>query len=76
MDCPLTLVVGGRPVKLISECLGVSQLTVRIKKSVSPKVRRPRLVNDTKLVAEIKKQISELLSCGYRRVLGVAAPRA
>jgi putative transposase len=42
MDCALTLVAGGRPVKLVSECLGVSrsQLTVRIKQSVSPKVRR------------------------------------
>ncbi|MCD5997568.1 IS3 family transposase [Pseudomonas sp. CDFA 602] len=73
LDCALTLVAGGRPVKLVSECLGVarSQLTVRIKQSVSPKVRRSRLVNDTELVAEIKQQVSELPSYGYRRVWGL-----
>ncbi|RMV46732.1 putative transposase for insertion element [Pseudomonas amygdali pv. lachrymans] len=89
MDCALTLVAGGRPVKLVSECLGVSrsQLTVRIKQSVSPRVRRRRLVNDTELVAEIKQQVSksasqratelpsyratELPSYGYRRVWGL-----
>ncbi|WP_420825802.1 IS3 family transposase [Pseudomonas typographi] len=70
LDCALTLVAGGRPVKLVSECLGVSrsQLTVRIKQSVSPKVRRCRPVNDMELVAEIKQQVSELPSYGYRRV--------
>ncbi|WKC47942.1 MULTISPECIES: IS3 family transposase [Pseudomonas] len=73
LDCALTLVAGGRPVKLVSKCLGVSrsQLTVRIKQSVSPKVRRRRLVNDTELVAEIKQQVSELPSYGYRRVWGL-----
>ena len=73
MDCALTLVAGGRPVKLVSECLGVarSQLTVRIKQSVSPKVRRSRPVNDAELVAEIQQQVSELPSYGYRRVWGL-----
>ncbi|WP_223282519.1 IS3 family transposase [Pseudomonas amygdali] len=73
LDCALTLVAGGRPVKLVSECLGVSrsQLTVRIKQSVLPKVRRRRPVNDTELVAEIKQQVSELPSYGYRRVWGL-----
>ncbi|VVO51793.1 hypothetical protein PS880_00344 [Pseudomonas fluorescens] len=44
-----------RPVKLVSECLGVarSRLTVRIKQSASPKVRRSRPVNDLpKVVSE------------------------
>lgn len=73
MDCALTLVArggGGRPVKLVSECLGVvrSQLTVRIKQSVSPKTWRSRPVNDAELVAEIQRQVSELPSYGYRRV--------
>ena len=56
--------------KLVSECLGVarSQLTVRIKQSVSPKTRRSRPVNDAELVAEIQQQVSELPSYGYRRV--------
>ncbi|MFJ3366906.1 IS3 family transposase [Pseudomonas sp. NPDC086251] len=73
LDCALTLVAGGRPVKLVSECLGVarSQLTVRIKQSVSPKVRRSKPVNDAELVAEIKQQVSELPSYGYRRVWGL-----
>ncbi|WP_372241915.1 IS3 family transposase [Pseudomonas sp. SJZ077] len=73
LDCALTLVAGGRPVKLVSECLGVarSQLTVRIKQSVSPKVRRSRPVNDVELVAEIQQEVSELPSYGYRRVWGL-----
>ncbi|WP_454865871.1 IS3 family transposase [Pseudomonas umsongensis] len=73
LDCALTLVAGGRPVKLVSECLGVarSQLTVRIKQSVSPKIRRSRPVNDAELVAEIQQQVSELPSYGYRRVWGL-----
>ena len=73
MDCALTLVAGGRPVKLVSECLGVarSQLTVRIKQSVSPKVRRSRPVDDTDLVVEIQQQVSELPIYGYRRVWGL-----
>ncbi len=59
--------------KLVSECLGVarSQLTVRLKQSVSPKVRRCRLVNDTELVAEIRQQVSELPSYGYCRGWGL-----
>ncbi|WP_413817514.1 IS3 family transposase [Pseudomonas sp. P9_31] len=73
VDCALTLVAGGRPVKLVSECLGVarSQLTVRIKQSVSPKVRRSRTVDDAALVVEIQQQVSELPSYGYRRVWGL-----
>ncbi|MBK5552921.1 IS3 family transposase [Pseudomonas sp. TH03] len=73
LDCALTLVAGGRPVKLVSECLGVarSQLTVRIKQSVSPKVRRSRPVDDAELVVEIQQQVSELPSYGYRRVWGL-----
>jgi transposase InsO family protein len=60
-------------VKLVSECLGVarSQLTVRIKQSVSPKTRRSRPVNDVELVAEIRQEVSELPSYGYRRVWGL-----
>jgi transposase InsO family protein len=60
-------------VKLVSECLGVarSKLTVRIKQSASPKVRRSRPVNDADLVVEIQQQVSELPSYGYRRVWGL-----
>ena len=67
------LVAGGRPVKLVSECLGVarSQLTVRIKQSLSPKARRSRPVNDAELVVEIQQQVSDLPRYGYRRVWGL-----
>ncbi|WP_081001283.1 IS3 family transposase [Pseudomonas chlororaphis] len=70
MDCALTLVSGGRPVKLVSECLGMarSQLTVRIKQSTSPKAWRSRPVDDAELVLEIQQQVSELLTYGYCRV--------
>ncbi|WP_413469577.1 IS3 family transposase [Pseudomonas syringae] len=73
MDCALTLVAGGRLVKLVSECLGMSrsQLTVRIKQSVSPKVRRSRPVDDAELMVEIQQQVSELPSYGYRHVWGL-----
>ena len=47
--------------KLASESFGVarSQLTVRIKQSVSPKTRRSRPLNDAELVAEIQQQVSD-----------------
>lgn len=53
-----------RPVKLVSECHGVarSQLTVLIKQSVSPQVRRSRPVDDAELVVQIQQQVSELPS--------------
>ena len=63
----------GRTVKLVSKSLGVArlQLTVRIKLSVLPKVRRSRPVNEAELVVEIQQQISEPLNYGYRRVWGL-----
>lgn len=71
MDCALTLVAGGRPVKLVSESLGVSrsQLTARIKQAKGGKgARRRRIPDDTALVERIKASISGLPSYGYRRV--------
>ena len=50
MDCALTLVAGGRPVKLVRESLGVSrsQLTARIKQANEGKgARRRRIPDDT-----------------------------
>jgi putative transposase len=46
----------------------VLELNGTNQESVSPKVRRRRLVNDTKLADEIKQQVSELPGYGYRRV--------
>ncbi|MHC8398806.1 transposase [Pseudomonas sp. MDT1-17] len=59
--------------KLMSKCLDVARslLTVRIKPSVSPKVRRSRPVDDADLVVEIQHQVSGLPSDGYRRVWGL-----
>lgn len=71
MDCALTLVAGGRPVKLVSESLGVSrsQLTARIKQATENKrARRRRIPDDAALVERIKSAISNLPSYGYRRV--------
>jgi putative transposase len=76
MDCALTLVAGGRPVKLISESLGVarSQLTVRLNPGAQPE-RRRRVLDDTALVEEIRTEVSELPSYGYRRVWGLLRRR-
>ncbi|QLG96646.1 IS3 family transposase (plasmid) [Pseudomonas yamanorum] len=76
LDCALTLVAGGRPVKLISESLGVarSQLTVRINATATPD-RRRRVLDDTALVEEIRNEVSELPSYGYRRVWGLLRRR-
>ncbi|HIH0034250.1 TPA: IS3 family transposase [Staphylococcus aureus] len=76
LDCALTLVAGGRPVKLISESLGVarSQLTVRLSSATQPD-RRRRVLDDTALVEEIRTEVSELPSYGYRRVWGLLRRR-
>lgn len=63
------LLPGGRPVKLVSESLGVSrsQLTARIKQAKEDKEARRRRIH-TALVERIKASISDLPSYGYRRV--------
>ena len=76
MDCALTLVAGGRPVKLISESLGVarSQLTVRLNPTTLPS-RSRRMLDDGALVEEIRSEVCELPSYGYRRVWGLLRRR-
>nr|WP_201161892.1 IS3 family transposase [Pseudomonas sp. S60] len=73
MDCALTLVAGGRPVKLVSESLGVSrsQLTVRLKQGAQPKARLARHSDDTAVVAEIREHLGDLPTYGYRRMWGL-----
>ena len=71
MDCALTLVAVGRPVKLVSESLGVSrsQLTARIKQAPETrKTRHRRVLDDATLVERISLTIADLPSYGYRRV--------
>ncbi len=70
MDCALALVTGGRPVKLVSDCLGVarSHLTVRSKRSSDWRDgRQHRQPDDSDLVADLKTLIEDLPSYGYRR---------
>nr|WP_211287053.1 IS3 family transposase [Halopseudomonas oceani] len=71
LDCALTLVAGGRPVKAVSESLGVarSQLTARFKqRTQEARPRRRQALNDDVLVEQIKLTVSSLPSYGYRRV--------
>ncbi|WP_273829058.1 IS3 family transposase [Pseudomonas sp. SBT1-2] len=74
LDCALTLVAGGRPVKAVSESLGVarSQLTARLKQPTpGAQPRRRRTLNDAALVERIKQAVGALPSYGYRRVWGL-----
>ncbi|HBP0049869.1 TPA: IS3 family transposase [Pseudomonas aeruginosa] len=74
MACALTLVAGGRPVKAVSESLGVarSQLTARFKQPTTERsARRRRTRNDAALVERIQQAVGELPSYGYRRVWGL-----
>src|SRR4249920_452114 len=71
MDCALTLAARGRPMKMVSEVLGVarSNLHIRARRRGDwrdgRRDRRPR--DDAELVAEIKVEIAALPSYGYRR---------
>ncbi|QLL13446.1 IS3 family transposase [Pseudomonas chlororaphis subsp. aurantiaca] len=62
--------------KLISESLGVarSQLTVRLNPGAQIE-RHRRVLDDTALVDEIRTEVSELPSYGYRRVWGLLRRR-
>lgn len=61
--------------KLVSDRLGVarSQLTVRLKPTAVPRHRRA--LDDRALVEEIRNEVSELPSYGYRRVWGLLRRR-
>ena len=71
MDCALTLVARGRPVKTVCDVLGVARSNVHVRAHRSAnwadrrRNRRPR--NDGELVAEITHEIATLPSYGYRR---------
>lgn len=71
MDCALALVARGRPVKRVSEVLGVarSNMAVKLARSVDWRDgRTARLAQDAELVEAIQKHIGQLPSYGYRRV--------
>ncbi|MGO4766271.1 IS3 family transposase [Cupriavidus sp. 2KB_3] len=74
MDCALTLIAGGRPVKRVCDVLGVAR------SNVAAKLARPadwrdgrsaRQTNDAGLIEEIRGAVAHLPSYGYRRVWGV-----
>lgn len=74
MDCALTLIAGGRPVKRVCEVLGVAR------SNVAEKLTRPAdwqdgrgagQTDDAGLVEEIRNAVAHLPSYGYRRVWGV-----
>src|SRR4029453_2651154 len=71
MDCALTLVARGRPVKTVCDVLGVARSNVHVRAHRSAswgdarRHRRPR--DDGELEAEITREIAALPSYGYRR---------
>lgn len=74
MDCALTLIAGGRPVKRVCEVLGVARSNVAEKLARSADWqdgRAARKTDDAGLVEEIRIAVAHLPSYGYRRVWGV-----
>lgn len=70
MNCALAFVTGGRPVKLVSDCLGVahSHLGTRSKRAADwHDARQHRRPDDAELVADLKTLIRDLPSYGYHR---------
>jgi putative transposase len=74
MDCALTVIAGGRPVKQVCDVLGVARSTMAAK-LVRPTDwrdgRTARTTDDAGLVEEIGLAVADLPSYGYRRVWGV-----
>ncbi|MCG9114426.1 IS3 family transposase [Laribacter hongkongensis] len=74
LDCALAVVARGRPVKLVSDCLGVarSHLATRSRRAADwHDGRRCRRTDDAGLLAELKTLLSDLPSYGYRRAWGL-----
>lgn len=70
-DCALALAAGGRPMKTVCEVLGVAPSAVAVKR-VRPSDwrdgRRARVTDDAELVEEIRAQVADLPTYGYRRI--------
>jgi transposase InsO family protein len=74
MDCALTLIARGRPVKRVCHVLGVARSNVALKLARPgdwQDGRGARQPDDTGLVDEIRGAVAHLPSYGYRRVWGV-----
>ncbi|MFC0574609.1 IS3 family transposase [Paraburkholderia solisilvae] len=74
MDCALTLIARGRPVKQVCDVLGVARSNMAVKLARPADWqdgRGARKTNDAGLVDEIRLLIADLPSYGYRRVWGL-----
>ncbi|WP_250528514.1 IS3 family transposase [Caballeronia sp. GAWG2-1] len=74
MDCALTLITGGRPVKQVCDVLGVARANVSVKLARTADWqdgRRARKTDDAGIVDEIRLLVADLPSYGYRRVWGL-----
>ncbi|MGY6163998.1 IS3 family transposase [Paraburkholderia strydomiana] len=74
MDCALTLIAGGRPVKQVCDVLGVARSNVSVKLARTADWqdgRRARKTDDVGIVEEIRLLVADLPSYGYRRVWGL-----
>lgn len=74
MDCALTLITGGRPVKQVCDVLGVARSNVSVKLARAADWqdgRRARKTDDAGIVDEIRLLVADLPSYGYRRVWGL-----
>ena len=71
MDSALTLVAQGRPMKTVCRVLGVARSNVSIRATRpsgwTDRRRGRRPMEDTTLVEEIRREIADLNSYGYRR---------
>ncbi|WP_288845551.1 IS3 family transposase [uncultured Paraburkholderia sp.] len=74
MDCALTIIAGGRPVKQVCDVLGVarSNVTARLARPANwQDGRSARKTDDAGLVEDIRLTVTDLPSYGYRRVWGM-----
>ncbi|WP_093632787.1 IS3 family transposase [Paraburkholderia aspalathi] len=74
MDCVLTIIAGGRPVKQVCDVLGVarSNVTARLARPADwQDGRSARKTDDAGLVEDIRLTVTDLPSYGYRRVWGM-----
>jgi len=74
MDCALTLIARGRPVKQVCDVLGVARSNMAVKLARPADWqdgRSARKTDDAGIVDEIRLLIADLPSYGYRRVWGL-----
>jgi putative transposase len=79
VDCALTLIARGRQVNTVCKVLGVARSNVieRVKRLVdwSDGRKGRRALDDEALVAEIRAEVADLPTYGYRRACEFVRPR-